>query len=258
MWNLRFVESVHPTSLTHVKILLFIQQTLVLISQCRGDECWGLWKPVDEHRTASRGVQRYHLLPEPDNNSCPGECFWSGLLVKSAVGCYDRKVKYSSVWHPLGNGSVWVITGWHFLLCYSLCFLWLFRKTALIYHIYKRIKIAGNSVSSSSVVFSCFKDMWPIFLPKISCYFNQKGKVNVSVSPRDNLVAPRAKDLCPALCLSWRRCYQITTNGVTTLMEWERKLVRIFERGEVEEIKKDHLSYWREFVKFSHFLSYLF
>lgn len=74
------VQSLHLASLTHVRTLLFMWWTLLLISQCRGNECWGLWKPIDEHGTAPRRVQCYHLLPEPGDNSCPGECFWNALM----------------------------------------------------------------------------------------------------------------------------------------------------------------------------------
>lgn len=101
LWNLSFMESVHLAFLTHVEVVLFVQWIPLLVSQCRGNECWGLWEPADEYRAASRRVQRYHLLPEPHHNSGPGECFWSGHYVKSA-----EKVKYSSAWHPLCSVSL--------------------------------------------------------------------------------------------------------------------------------------------------------
>lgn len=134
VWNLWFMESVHLAFLTHVKVVLFEQWIPLLVSQCRGNECWGLWKPADGHRTASRRVQRDHLLPEPHHNSGPGECFWSGRYVKSAIDWYIEKVKYSSAWHPL-------------------CFLWFFQKNCSDLS-YQRIEIVCKSVS---VVFSHLK-----------------------------------------------------------------------------------------------------
>lgn len=220
-------------SLTCVRILLFIWWTLLLISQCRGNECWGLWKPIDEHGTAPRRVQCYHLLPEPGNNSCPGECFWSALMWHQLRAVMTDKWKWSqpclrSVSVQQGsliNSCLTLPSAVLFVLSLT----WFLQKKPfwLISNDYKRLEISCKSMSPCLMVFSHFKDNKEYLPPKV--FMSPSWLNNISVSPRDNLVAPRAKAWCPALCLFWRKCYQITTNGDTTLMEWEKKLVRMLK-----------------------------
>lgn len=208
--------------------------TLLLISQCRGNECWGLWKPIDEHGTAPRRVQCYHLLPEPGYNSCPGECFRGALMWHQLWAVVIEKWKWSwpclrSISVQQGSLSNLCLTLPSALL-FLLSLIWFLQKTILTHLKWlQRLEIACKSMSPCPVVFSRFKDNKEYLPPEV--FLSPSWLNNISISPRDNLVAPRAKAWCPASCSFWRKCYQITTNGDTTLMEWERKLVRMLKGG---------------------------
>lgn len=137
------------------------------------------------------------------------------------------------VWdQSLCSRALSVIFAWLSLLHCCFCFLWSdsYRKPFwLISNDYRRLEIACKSMSPCPVVFSRFKDNKEYLPPEV--FLSPSWLNNISISPRDNLVAPRAKAWCPASCSFWRKCYQITTNGDTTLMEWERKLVRMLKGG---------------------------